>query len=132
MDRDEVSPDNNGTGKLYQCLIVFRFFLILHQQYPEPIHPRMAHFHYPPPWFIQRISLLLGFFFPSSTDARLISHPLKSPGNIERALREKGFTISDDTVGNVLKEMGYSLQQNRKMPRGLACRVLTGMPGLNI
>jgi hypothetical protein len=35
--------------------------------------------------------------------------------NIEKALSEKGFVISHDTVGNVLKEMGYRLQQNQKM-----------------
>jgi hypothetical protein len=35
--------------------------------------------------------------------------------NIEKTLREKGFAISHDTVGNVLKEMGYSLRQNQKM-----------------
>jgi hypothetical protein len=30
-------------------------------------------------------------------------------------LNEKGFDISHDTVGNSLKELGYSLQQNQKM-----------------
>jgi transposase len=39
----------------------------------------------------------------------------KSLRNLEKALREKGFAIRGDTVGNVLKEMGYSLQQNQKM-----------------
>jgi transposase len=39
----------------------------------------------------------------------------KSLRNIEKALREEGFDISHDTIGNVLKEMGYSLQQNQKM-----------------
>jgi transposase len=41
----------------------------------------------------------------------------KSLRNIEKALSEKGFAISHDTIGKVLKEMGYSLQQNQKMPR---------------
>jgi transposase len=35
--------------------------------------------------------------------------------NIENALSEKGLSVSHDTIGNILKEMGYSLQQNRKM-----------------
>ena len=39
----------------------------------------------------------------------------KSLRGIEKALREEGFDISHDTVGNILKEMGYSLQQNQKM-----------------
>jgi transposase len=39
----------------------------------------------------------------------------KSLRNIEKTLCEKGFAISHDTVGNVLKEMGYSLRQNQKM-----------------
>jgi len=39
----------------------------------------------------------------------------KSLRNIQRALGEKGFVISHDTIGNILKEMGYSLQQNQKM-----------------
>jgi transposase len=39
----------------------------------------------------------------------------KSLRNIEKALSEKGFVISHDTIGNLLKDMGYSLQQNKKM-----------------
>ena len=39
----------------------------------------------------------------------------KSLRNIEKTLREKGIETSHDTVGNILKEMGYSLQQNQKM-----------------
>jgi transposase len=39
----------------------------------------------------------------------------KSLRNIEKSLKEKGFDISHDTIGNVLKDMGYSLQQNQKM-----------------
>jgi len=39
----------------------------------------------------------------------------KSLRNIEKALREKGFQISHDTISNVLRDMGYSLQQNQKM-----------------
>jgi transposase len=39
----------------------------------------------------------------------------KSLRNLEKSLREKGFDISHDTIGNLLKEMGYSLQQNQKM-----------------
>jgi len=35
--------------------------------------------------------------------------------NIEKTLREKGFDISHDKIGDLLKELGYSLQQNRKM-----------------
>jgi len=38
----------------------------------------------------------------------------KSLRNIEKALREKGFGISHDTIGNLLRDMGYSLQQNQK------------------
>ena len=45
----------------------------------------------------------------------------KSLRNRENALHEKGFDISHDTIGRVLKEMGYSLQQNQKM-------VQVGMP----
>lgn len=39
----------------------------------------------------------------------------KSLRNIEKTLREKGFDISHDKIGDLLKELGYSLQQNRKM-----------------
>jgi transposase len=39
----------------------------------------------------------------------------KSLRNIEKALNERGFNISHDTIGNILKDMGYSLQQNQKM-----------------
>ena len=39
----------------------------------------------------------------------------KSLRNIEKVLNEKGFEISHDTIGNLLRELGYSLQQNQKM-----------------
>jgi transposase len=39
----------------------------------------------------------------------------KSLRNIEKALHKKGFAISHDTIGKLLKKMGYSLQQNQKM-----------------
>jgi transposase len=48
---------------------------------------------------------------------KVILWTTKSLRNIENALREKGFAISHDTIGKVLKEMGYSLQQNQKMLR---------------
>jgi len=38
----------------------------------------------------------------------------KSMRNLENALRGKGYEISDTTIGDLLKEMGYSLQANRK------------------
>jgi len=46
---------------------------------------------------------------------KIIFWTTKSLRNIEKTVREKGFTISHDTIGNLLKEMGYSLQQNQKM-----------------
>ena len=39
----------------------------------------------------------------------------KSLRNIKKCLEEKGYKINHDTVGKILKELGYSLQQNRKM-----------------
>jgi transposase len=39
----------------------------------------------------------------------------KSLRNIESILQERGYAISHDSIGNILKEMGYSLQQNQKM-----------------
>ena len=38
----------------------------------------------------------------------------KSLRHIESALNEKGFTIDHSTIARLLKEMGYSLQGNRK------------------
>ena len=35
--------------------------------------------------------------------------------NIASILQQRGYKISHHTVGNILKEMGYNLQQNRKM-----------------
>jgi transposase len=46
---------------------------------------------------------------------KVILWTTKSLRNLEKALHEKGFEVSHDTVGNVLKGMGYSLQQNQKM-----------------
>lgn len=42
----------------------------------------------------------------------------KSLRNIEKALKEKGFTVSYVTIGGLLKSMGYSLQANRKTQEG--------------
>jgi transposase len=39
----------------------------------------------------------------------------KSLRNITECLKNKGFEIKHDTVGKILKELGYSLQQNQKM-----------------
>ena len=39
----------------------------------------------------------------------------KSLRNIAEKLEESGFEIKHDTVGKILKELGYSLQQNQKM-----------------
>jgi len=39
----------------------------------------------------------------------------KSLRNIESVLQQEGYKISHDTIGNILKEMNYSLQQNQKM-----------------
>jgi len=42
----------------------------------------------------------------------------KSLRNIEKALKEKGFTASYVTIGEMLKSLGYSLQANRKTQEG--------------
>jgi transposase len=39
----------------------------------------------------------------------------KSLRNLENVLHDRGYKISHDTIGNILREMGYSLQQNQKM-----------------
>jgi transposase len=39
----------------------------------------------------------------------------RSLRNIAEILMKKGYKISHDTVGNILKDMGYSLQLNQKM-----------------
>jgi transposase len=39
----------------------------------------------------------------------------KSLRNLQECLEEKGYKIKHDTVGKILKELGYSLQQNQKM-----------------
>jgi transposase len=44
----------------------------------------------------------------------------KSVRNIERELREQGYTISYRTVTNILHELEYSLQSNRKTSEGKA------------
>jgi hypothetical protein len=46
---------------------------------------------------------------------KVLTWTTKSLRNIETALQEKGYAISHDTIGNILKEMDYSLQQNQKM-----------------
>lgn len=39
----------------------------------------------------------------------------KSLRNLQKELQTEGFTIGYDKVGDLLKELGYSLQQNQKM-----------------
>jgi transposase len=39
----------------------------------------------------------------------------KSLRKLKECLEEKGYAIKHDTVGKILKELGYSLQQNQKM-----------------
>lgn len=42
----------------------------------------------------------------------------KSLRNIEKALKEKGYTASYVTIGELLKSLGYSLQANKKTHEG--------------
>jgi len=42
----------------------------------------------------------------------------KSLRNIEKALKEEGFTASYVTIGELLRSLGYSLQANRKTQEG--------------
>jgi len=44
-----------------------------------------------------------------------LSWTTKSLRNLKECLEEKGYEIKHDTVGTILKELGYSLQQNQKM-----------------
>jgi transposase len=44
-----------------------------------------------------------------------LSWTTKSLRNLKVCLEEKGYDVNHDTVGKILKELGYSLQQNRKM-----------------
>ena len=43
-----------------------------------------------------------------------LQYTSRSTRNIEKALGEKGFAISDTAIAGLLKEQGYSLQANRK------------------
>jgi transposase len=49
------------------------------------------------------------------TPERVLTWTTKSLRNLEDVLHEKGYRVSHDTIGNILREMGYSLQQNQKM-----------------
>ena len=60
------------------------------------------------------IEKITGNSTPGNPESALL-WTTKSLRNIATALREKGIETSHDTVGNVLKEMVYSLQQNQKM-----------------
>jgi len=43
-----------------------------------------------------------------------LKYTSKSTRKIERAFAEKGYKISDTTIGEILKSQGYTLQANRK------------------
>ena len=51
----------------------------------------------------------------SGNPEKVLLWTTKSLRNLEKALRAKDFKISHDTIGNLLVEMGYSLQKNQKM-----------------
>ena len=46
---------------------------------------------------------------------QVLTWTTKSLRNIEALLQQKGYEVSHNTIGYLLKEMGYSLQQNQKM-----------------
>ena len=46
---------------------------------------------------------------------RVLLWTTKSLRNLEKALQDRGYDVSHDTIGNLLRDMGYSLQQNQKM-----------------
>ena len=49
---------------------------------------------------------------------RVLLWTSKSLRNIERAIKEKGYSVSYVTIGELLKTMGYSLQGNKKTEEG--------------
>ena len=46
---------------------------------------------------------------------RVLPWTTKSVRNLEAVLHEKGYTVSHATIGNMLREMGYRLQQHQNM-----------------
>jgi len=44
-----------------------------------------------------------------------LSYTTKSLRKIQSYLKDKGYSIGYDVVGDILKELGYSLQLNQKM-----------------
>jgi len=51
----------------------------------------------------------------SGDPERILFWTTKSLRNIEKVLNKTGFEVSHDTISNLLRDMGYSLQQNQKM-----------------
>ena len=54
----------------------------------------------------------------------------KSTGNVADELKEKGYIISADTIGRLLKQENYSLKANRKSKE--VVHLLKEMNNLNI
>ena len=66
------------------------------------------------PEIVQEIAKIVGDTTFGNPEIPL-SYTTKSTRKIKQALNEKGFTIGHNVVGDILEELGYSLQLNQKM-----------------
>jgi transposase len=67
--------------------------------------------HYPD--IMRELAALLEPYTKGNPE-NVLQYTSKSTRNIEKALKEKGYVISDTTIAELLKEAGYWLQKNRK------------------
>jgi hypothetical protein len=76
MNRNDLTLDDNGTGKMQQCQIIALLLFIPYHQFPEPVQLGMAYLNYPPPRLELRVPLLFLPLFPTPAYMRRIPHRL--------------------------------------------------------
>ena len=72
MNRNQLSPNDNSTGKLNQCQIVDILFFITHKKFSKAIHVRMKHLDNPSTSLIVWILFLLLLLFSAGNNVRFI------------------------------------------------------------
>ena len=72
------------------------------------------------PGLLEALDELVGIPRLGATRCRVCAGRRSRPGNLADELVRQGYKITDDTVGRILKSLGYSLQAPSKQKEGTA------------
>ncbi len=70
MNRDQFTPNNNGTGELNQGEVIDSLLFVTNQEFSKAVHKRMYHLYDPAAGSEPGVMLQLLLFLPARSDVR--------------------------------------------------------------